>query len=80
MTAADIEARNFTYCSAVYHEPLRFEKFLVPTGLVKKARPIALRYATAAWGEPVKLYLYPRTYVKEARALFAEGRYFAGRA
>lgn len=73
--AERIEARDFTYCSATYHDPLRFQKFLVWTPYIVEARPRALAYARATWGEPSKIHHYPRTYVREARELLAAGRY-----
>ena len=75
MTAADIEARNFTYCSATYHEPLRWEKFLVPAVKVKEARAQAEAYALAQWSKPSRIHLYPRNYVVKARELFAARRF-----
>ncbi len=75
MTAEDIEARNYVYCSATYSDPLRWEKFLAPHPTNRNAALIAATdYATAQWGEPVTIRLYPRNYVKEARRLFAAGR------
>ncbi len=75
MTSADIEAREYTYCSATYHDPLRWEKFLVPAVKVAEARRQAEAYALAQWGEPSQIHLYPRNYVKNARALYASGRF-----
>ena len=75
MTIQDIEQKNYTYCSAVYEKPeLRFEKFLVPSPFSKEAYAQAMNYATAQWGEPSKIHIYPRNYVKKARDLFAAGR------
>ncbi len=73
MTPEQIEARDYTYCSATYGNPLTFRKFLVGSPLSAEAKVRALAYATKQWGEPVKINLYPRNYVAKARALFADG-------
>jgi hypothetical protein len=70
-----IESREFTYCSAVYQEPLTFRKFLVMTPSLPEARKRAHAFAAARWGEPHHVYYYPRTYVKQARELYALGQH-----
>jgi hypothetical protein len=75
LTLEQVEARDFTFCTAVYGNPLRFERFIVGTGLKSEAEPRARAFATEQWGEPEKLWLYPRTYIKDARRLLAEGRH-----
>lgn len=75
MTLEDIEARNFSYASATYRDPLRWEKFLVPSPFKGPALEQARTYAAATWGDDYSaIRVYPRTYVKEARLLFAQGR------
>jgi hypothetical protein len=73
MTAEQIEARNFTYCSAFYPEQLSHGHFIVGTASRKEALQRAHAFAEATWGEPKHINVYPRTYVKEARSLYARG-------
>lgn len=77
MNPADrVEAREFTYCTATYTAPeLRWERFLVWTTSKSEARNWARAYATDRWGTPHELHVYPRNYIREARALAAQGRY-----
>ena len=75
LSVPEIEAREFTYCSATYTSPLAFRKFLVMTPNVPEARERARAYAVARWGEPDLIHLYPRNYVAKARALYAAGEH-----
>ncbi len=74
MTAQDIENRNFSLAQAIYSEPHRVEKFLVLSPFAARAKRQAEIYAEATYGPGAKIYVYPRTYVKQARALLTEGR------
>jgi hypothetical protein len=70
----EIEARNYTYCSATYHAPeLTFRKFLVMTPYVTEAQERAHAYARQHWGEPDNIHYYPRNYVRKARDLYLLG-------
>ena len=72
----DIEARNFTYCQAFYTDPWNCRGFLVMTPAKAEASERAKAFATGhaeAWGEPAKILLYPRNYVRKARELYAAG-------
>lgn len=73
-TSAQIEARQFTYCSAFYPDRLEHEHFIVMTTDRKLAHARAFLYATERWGEPQHVNIYPRNYVAKARRLYAEGR------
>jgi hypothetical protein len=80
MNEQDIEARNYSFCQAFYDDATvsggyREETFLVGTPAKPEARERAAIYAVARWGEPRELHIYPRDYVAQARALFAQGRY-----
>lgn len=77
-TLANVEARNYTYCSATYESPLTFRKFLVFTPSKPEAQRRALAYARARWGEPKLIHVYPRNYLKQARALLAAGDHDGG--
>jgi hypothetical protein len=72
----EIEARNYTYCQAFYTNPWNVRGFLVMTparaAAAKRAKVFAAGHAEA-WGEPTKILLYPRNYVKQARGLYAAG-------
>jgi hypothetical protein len=72
----EIEARNFTYCQAFYSNPFNVRGFLVMTPAKTQADRRAWTYAlghAGTWGEPTKILLYPRNYVKKARELYAAG-------
>lgn len=69
-----VERRDFTYCSA-YYGGLGVHDYLVMTPSRPAARERARAYAVARWGEPRKIDLYPRRYVREARALYAAGKH-----
>jgi hypothetical protein len=71
----EIEARNFTYCSAWYPAKLTHHDFIVMTPSRPAARKRALAYAVERWGQPADMSVYPRKYVKDARRLFALGRH-----
>lgn len=83
LTPEVIEAREYTLCDAMYDDApgtpgkgLRWEQFLIPgwrdrADLLARAR----HYATSRWGEPKDVYVFPRNYVRDARRLYAEGRY-----
>lgn len=72
-TGSPIEARDYTYCTAYYSDPFTVRRFLVMTPSGPEARHRAEAYARARWGEPSNVHVYPRNYVKQARALFAGG-------
>ena len=71
----EIEARNFTYCSAWYPANLTHHDFVVMTPSRPEAQARAQAYAVARWGQPEHVNVYPRKYVKDARRLFAAGRH-----
>lgn len=82
--APQIAARQFTYCSAFYPAritarllsataPEPHEHFLVMTPDRADAHARAVAYATERWGAPKSVNVYPRTYVREARKLYAAG-------
>jgi hypothetical protein len=73
MTAQQIEDRDFTYCQAFYSDPWGCKGFIVGTPSRPEARERAQAFATATWGAPDKVLIYPRTYVKDARQRFAQG-------
>lgn len=75
MTPEQIERRDYSFCVATYKDPLRWERFLVAATSARQAAADARAYATGRWGEPADVKVYPRNYVREARQLFAEGRY-----
>ncbi|MGE0544600.1 MAG: hypothetical protein AB7R89_30950 [Dehalococcoidia bacterium] len=80
MTDRDVTGRNYTYCTAFYDAPetaarFRVESFLVGTPSKPEALRRAAAYARRQWGEPAELHVYPRNYIREARTLFAQGRY-----
>ena len=71
-----IEARQFTYCQAFYSNPFNVRGFLVMTPAKGEATKRATAFAagrSSAWGEPTRILLYPRNYVKKARELYAAG-------
>lgn len=75
MDYQQLENRDYTFCTAVYRNPLRWREFLV--GATSKTERIqrAQAYATAHWGVPDAIDTYPRNYIKQARALFAQGKH-----
>ena len=68
-----IETRQFTWCSAFYPERLEHEHFVVMTPDRQAAQARAELYAAQHWGKPAKVNVYPRTYVRKARAAYAAG-------
>ena len=68
-----IEAREFTWCSAFYPAILDHRRFVVMTPDKREAQERAVTYATVQWGEPASVNVYPRTYVRKARAAYAAG-------
>jgi hypothetical protein len=68
-----VERRDYTYCTATYPDPLTFRKFIVLEPRSRQAMRRAMQYATARWGKPEVLRIYPRNYVRKARALAAAG-------
>jgi hypothetical protein len=73
MTAQQIEDRDFTYCQAFYEGRLGVPEFIVGTASRPEARERAQAFATARWGVPDRIDIYPRTYVRQARVKFARG-------
>jgi len=73
LTAERIEAREFTYCVATYGPPYTSHAFVVGTPSRPEARVRAEKFASRQWGRPNEVRLYPRTYVRNARGLFALG-------
>ncbi len=75
VTLADIEAREFVYCSVTFKDPLEWCKVLVPYMSSRNARELAKRLAEDHFGREAlgETHAYPRTYVREARALHALG-------
>jgi hypothetical protein len=71
----DLETRDFTYVQAFF-TPHRVEYWLVMTPSKPEAKKRAEAYAKAHFDPlPTRILLYPRNYVREARALFAEGKH-----
>ena len=70
-----LDARHFSFASAIYRDPVRCHRFVVLTPWQTAARLAALRYCRRHWGEPAELHTYPRTYVRDARALVAAGHW-----
>lgn len=75
MTAGQIDRRDFTYCTAIWHDPYRWEEFVVGTPVLADARPRALAYATGQGAEPDVLMLDAANKVVQARKAFADGRH-----
>jgi hypothetical protein len=74
MTPEQIETRDFSYVSAQYFRPAyACHHFVVGTPDRGQATERAYAYARANWGEPDNLFVYPRNYVRKARALYAQG-------
>ena len=71
----EIEARNFTWCSAFYPDMLLHQHFVVMTPVRGEARDRAAVYAREHWGEPKTIHVYPRTYVRDARAAYRAGHH-----
>jgi hypothetical protein len=71
----EIEARNFTFCSAWYPAALTHHDYIVMTPARREAQERAMAYAVERWGQPEHVNVYPRKYVKDARRLFALGRH-----
>jgi len=74
MKASQIASRDFTYVQAAY-PGLEWHEFVIGTPSKPEASARALAYARARWGEPDKVFTYPRKYVKDARVAFAAGRH-----
>ena len=71
-----IEARDFTFCQAFFSNPYGVRTFVVMTPSKTQARRRAAVYAGRRFEqEPTKILLYPRTYVKDARELYAAGKH-----
>lgn len=71
-----IEERYFTLCQAFFSDPWGVEKFLVLTPSKVEAKARAARYSVKHFDRvPTKILVYPRTYVKEARTLYAAGKH-----
>ena len=70
-----IEARNFTWCSAFYPALLTHRHFVVMTPVRRDAEQRAWTYAREHFGEPKLINVYLRTYVRDARAAFRDGRH-----
>ena len=73
MTGDMLESRDYTFCSAVYSNPLRWHQFLIGTPSKPEATKRARAFAVARWGEPERIHVYPRNYIRQARSLFAAG-------
>lgn len=83
-----VDRREFVFVSVTYRREVpvgRFNPFgighdfhkfvVVGTHSVVEAREVAARYAAERWeGEP-EINCYPRTYIRDARALVAQGEY-----
>lgn len=75
-----IERRDFTYVQVIYRDPHEAHRFLVGTPSAPEARTRADAYIARERGrslparEHAKIYFYPRNYVREARALEAQGK------
>ena len=81
MSRQDVENRDFTYVQ-MFADSLvtghHSHTFLVGTAFKKEARERALAYIKCnGWPvpDPERLHLYPRTYIVDARRLFAMGRH-----
>lgn len=55
LTAAQIERRDYTWCTAIWHDPYRWENFVIGTPVLADAKPRALEFAAGRWGEPDQL-------------------------
>jgi hypothetical protein len=75
MTSQQLEARDYSLCTALYRTPLRWHEFLVGTAVKAERESRARAYALAHWGEPAGIDIYPRNYIKQARTLFAVGKH-----
>jgi hypothetical protein len=78
MTPQQLEERDYSYCQVFYSDrPLgeRVQRFLVGTPHKREALSRAEAYATARWGPPSSVYVYPRNYIRRARDLFARGEH-----
>jgi len=76
MTAAQVEAKEFAFVTAIYRDPVKLivsRHFIVGTPFKNEAYVRARAFAVDRWGEPHQLYVYPRTYIRDARRLFADG-------
>jgi hypothetical protein len=69
----EIEARNYTYCSAFYSTTLEHRHYVVMTPDRGEARQRAEAFAADMWGQPTHVSVYPRNYITKARALYAAG-------
>ena len=72
MTWTDVLNRNYTFCTAYYGFGM-FERFLVSATKRAEAKARALAYCEARWGAPRSLEVYPRNYVRRAKALYESG-------
>ena len=68
-----VEAREFTYCSAFYPALLEHRHFIVMTPDRREAQERAEAFAAQQWGRPEHVNVYPRTYVRKARVAFLAG-------
>ena len=75
VTVPEIEARQFSYCSAFYPARLEHEHFIVFTPDGRKAQERAEAYAASRWGVAAQVRVYPRMYIVKARACYAAGDY-----
>ena len=75
MDATQIERRDYTYCTAVWHNPYRREEFVTGTPILADAQTRALTYATRQWGEPDELMLETANKIVQARKMFTAGRH-----
>jgi len=73
-TPQQIEDRDFSFAQAFYRDPHQCRVFIVGTPHKQAAKARALHFATQHWGEPYKIIVYPRTYVRDARKLLAAGQ------
>ena len=73
MTPEALETRDYTFCVATYGDPLRFHRFLIGTPSKPEAIQRATAFAVGRWGQPERISVYPRNYIRKARALFAAG-------
>lgn len=81
MRIEDIENREFSFCSGsdMSTEKRVWRQWIVPSPSKPVAAKQAAAYANSRGWEIEKIHIYPRTYVKDARALFHAGEYPGGR-
>lgn len=73
MTERDFEERQFSFAQVFYKDPHAVRHFIVRTPWKREALERARVFAERNWGPPDRVIVYPRTYVRDARKLVAQG-------